>query len=420
MWISLVASVCVFGEYGIVSTTSWFWWVGCISRRELNRKTMPNPFSNISKLFATKETSVVGIDIGTSFVKVVQMHKKAGKVVLDTYGEMALGPLAGLEIGQAASLPVDKLVPAILDLFKEANVTSRDVVFSIPLTATMLSVIEMPDLGPEKLESMIPLEARKYIPTPMTEVTLNWWIIPHLERNYVDPDVEAKAAEEKKAGEEVSGDPSIGKVDVLIAAIHNQVIERYKVIAQKLGVTSAAFEVEIFSSIRATMAHDRSLTMVLDMGAANTKIAMIEDGIVRSSHLINTGAQDVTAAIARVKNCSLLKAEELKRDSGLQVDPQDPGVAEVVRIAVEHIFAEANRILVKYEKDKHVNVSKVVLTGGGALLKGLPELVKSSFETDMVFGDPFANIDAPAALIPILREAGPEFSVASGLVLKKL
>jgi type IV pilus assembly protein PilM len=366
-----------------------------------------NPFEKLSGILKMNSapSAVVGVDIGSSFVKAVQLKKKGSKAVLDTYGELALGPMAGLEIGQATNLPAEKIVEAINDLFKEANITSRDVVFSIPLTATMLSVIRLPDVGQAKLDQVVPIEARKYIPTSISEVTLNWWVVPKLARQYTDPD---KTPDKNP------------QTDVLIAAIHNDIIAKYQTIAKSLKVNTAAFEVEIFSAIRSTMGHDNSLVMMMDIGAANTKIAMIEEGIVRSSHLINSGSQDITLALSRAKGYDMLKAEELKRDFGLHGDPSDKAMADIVRLSVERIFAEANRILLRYQEREHVKATKVILTGGGALLKGLSDIIKLSFETDVIFGHPFGKVETPAVLEPVLRDAGPEFSVAIGLALKKL
>lgn len=372
--------------------------------------SMASPFSGLmAGLFGAKNANmVVGVDVGSSFIKAVQLRKKGAKAVLDTYGEIALGPLAGLEVGQATNLPTEKIAEATLALFQEAKITSRDVVLSLPLTSTLLMVIEMPDLGEEKLRDAIPLEARKYIPTAVEEVALNWWIVPKLRHGYVDPDEEEKA---KAVGP---------KVDVLIAAIHNDVLARYQEIAQKIGATSAQFEIEIFSTIRATIGRESVLSVILDMGASNTKVAMVEEGVVRSTHLINSGSQDVTEALAASKGIPLLRAEELKRDFGLFGDPNDPSVSEITRLAVERIFAEANRLIAKYQRDKRVQVSKIVLSGGGAMLRGLSDLVQTRFDVPVVFGTAFDKIDAPAALAPILKDASPEFATAIGLALRKL
>jgi type IV pilus assembly protein PilM len=372
---------------------------------------MANPFEKMLGGLLPKKgaNAVVGVDIGSSFIKVVQLHKKNGKAILDTYGEIALGPLAGLEIGQATNLSADKLAEAINDLFTEAKVTSRNIVFSLPLTSTLLTVIEMPDLGDAKLKEMIPIEARKYIPTSVSEVSLSHWMIPKLSRTYIDPD-----EEEKNKG--TSGK----KVDVLLVAVHNDIFERYNSIAQKIGATEVTFEIEVFSTIRSVMGHDSAPVMIIDIGAANTKVIVVEEGIVRSSHLINVGSQDITVALSRSRGASMLEAEEQKREFGLPGNRSDPTIAEVTRLAVERIFQEANRILTRYQHEKRVVISKAILTGGGALLKGIRELASNNFETEVIYGDSFEKVEAPAVVEPLLKDSGPEFAVALGLALRKL
>lgn len=371
---------------------------------------MPNLLEKILAKFLPQKGSgaIVGVDIGGAFIKVVQLHKKGGRAVLDTYGEIALGPIANLEVGQATNLSVEKLAAAINDLFVEAKVTSRDIVLSLPFTSTLLTVIEMPDLGESKLKEMIPIEARKYIPTSVSEVSISHWIIPKLVHTYVDPDVTAETKTEAR------------KVDVLLAAVHNDVLAKYADIAKKVNATNVTFEIEIFSTIRSTIGRDTSATMILDVGAANTKVAIVEEGIVRSAHLINVGSQDVTMTLSRAKGISVLRAEELKREFGLPGDPSDPSVAEITRLSVERIFGEVNRILTRYQHEKRVMIARVILTGGGVLMKGILELTQKNFETNVVYGNAFEKVEAPAVLEPLLKEAGPEFAVAMGLALRRL
>ncbi|OGZ08373.1 MAG: hypothetical protein A3C93_02810 [Candidatus Lloydbacteria bacterium RIFCSPHIGHO2_02_FULL_54_17] len=351
--------------------------------------------------------SVVGVDIGSAFVKVVELGAKGGKATLKTYGESALGPVAGFEVGQATNLPAEKLAEVIIGLFREANVVSRDISFSIPLTSTLLTVIEMPDVDADQLKEMIPLEARKYIPTAITEVSLSHWIIPKSNAVYVDPDAEAK---NKNAPP---------KVEVLLAVVHNDVIAKYNDIAKRIGATGVSFEIETFSTIRAVLGRDNAPSMLIDIGAANTKVALIEEGVVRSSHLINSGSQDITSALARAKGISVVEAEEIKQTFGLFGDPNDPSVAEIVRLAADRMFAEASRIFEKYQRERRVAIGKVVLAGGGSLMKGVPELVSNGFGVSAVYGNAFGSVEAPAAILPLLKEAGPEFAVAAGLALRK-
>ncbi|MDO8576390.1 MAG: pilus assembly protein PilM, partial [bacterium] len=118
------------------------------------------------------DVSVLGIDIGASSAKVVQLRTSRGAAILETYGEIALGPYAQQPIGKAVKLTPEKTAEALTDLMREANVTARSGGLSIPFSSSLVSVIDLPHIAPEQLKRMIPIEARKYIPIPVSEVTL--------------------------------------------------------------------------------------------------------------------------------------------------------------------------------------------------------------------------------------------------------
>lgn len=122
--------------------------------------------------------SVLGIDIGASSVKIVQLRLSRGAAVLETYGEIALGPYGNQPVGKVVKLSPEKTAEAILDLMREANVTARTSGISIPFSSSLVSIIDMPKVDAEQLKRMVPIEARKYIPLPVTEVMLDWFAIP--------------------------------------------------------------------------------------------------------------------------------------------------------------------------------------------------------------------------------------------------
>jgi type IV pilus assembly protein PilM len=373
---------------------------------------MPNMgiFDQLGKLFSGNTSeSVVGIDIGGSSAKVMQVRRAMPKPILETYGEIALGPYGGAEVGQAVqSLPVPMIVEALKGLFDEAKVTSRDMVFSLPLSSTLLTVIELPDVGAARLAEIVPIEARKYIPMNVSEVSLSHWVIPKAARAYVDPDEEERLK---------NGPP---KVDVLLAAVHNDVLARFSEIAKGLGAVNASFEIEAFSTIRAVMGRESQPVAILDIGAASSKLIIVEEGVVRGAHLLSVGSQEVTSALARAHNVPLIQAEEMKREYGLLGNPNDPAIAEIARLSIERILGEAVRIVRRYSQQKHVSMSRIILSGAGSLIKGLPDVARGGFEVPIVYGDSFARLQTPPQLAQYLGDAGPEFAVALGLALRKL
>ncbi|MFC1720701.1 type IV pilus assembly protein PilM [Patescibacteria group bacterium] len=384
---------------------------------------MENPLKNILKTgtdFFKKEDSVIGIDIGSSFLKVVQLKKKHGKAVLETYGELALGPYAGLSVGQATNLDVPKIAEALDDLLRESNVTTKNSALSIPLSSSLLSIMEMPDLDTKQLAKMIPVEARKYIPVPITEVTLDWWIVPKTPQAIgVETTTEPVVIPKK----EKIKTKRVGKVDVLVVAIHNDVVSKYQEIIKASGLQNSFLELEVFSTTRSTFGSHASPVMILDVGAGSTKIAVVEYGIIKNQHIINKGSQDITVAISKSLGVDMKRAEELKKEVGLKGSNEDEinkKVSEIAQLTTDHVFSEVSRVLLSYQRQHNKTIGQVILSGGGALLKGLHEFAVERLETEVVFADPFSKIDAPAFLEPVLKEAGPEFAVSLGLALRKL
>lgn len=351
-------------------------------------------------LFNKKGNSVLGVDIGSSSIKVVQLKKQEGAAVLETYGELSLGPYADVEIGKATTLPPEKVAESLRDLLKEANVTSTSAGFSIPFASSLLTFIELPKVEGAQLNKMIPIEARKYIPVPISEVMLDWFIIPENEGKFAEKNKEKKTTE------------------VLLVAIHNEILTNYNTIVERSELSTDFFEIEIFSTIRSVLDQSVAPQMIIDIGAATTKVYVVELGIVRVSHIINRGSQDVTMGVSKSLSIPFAKAEELKRSEGLLTGQND--IRKVALLTLDYIFGEANRVLLNYQKKNSKNIGQVVLTGGGSVMKGIDKLARTHLETETVLGDPFSKVSAPAFLSDVLRETGSEFSVAVGLALRKL
>ena len=141
--------------------------------------------------FFKKEASVLGIDIGSSALKVVQVKKKHGRAVLETYGELALGPYATIEVGRAVSLPAEKMIEAIKDLMREAKTTTVQCGTALPLSASLITFVTIPQVPEKQIGEVVAIEARKYIPVPLNEVLLDYSVIPR-EEQYVTDDETTK------------------------------------------------------------------------------------------------------------------------------------------------------------------------------------------------------------------------------------
>lgn len=369
--------------------------------------------SNITNIFGVKEHSVLGVDIGSSSIKVVQLSRKDGHAILETYGELSLGPYAGKAIGEATNLPLEKVIEALNDLLKEkeVNVTSRSCGVAIPFSSSLMAVMDVPMLSQKELASMVPIEARKYIPVPISEVTLDWYVIPKDE----NLDSQSQSADRVDPNK-----PGIERGEVLVVALHNETINNYKSIVTKANLDASFFEIEIFSTMRAVLDEEVTPIMILDMGATSTKLYIVERGILRSSHMINRGSHKITDEISKSMGISVTDAEYLKREKGLPGEVNGIKLKDVMILTLNYIFSEANQVILAYQKKYNKNVSKVMLVGGGSALLGIVDVARETFQTDVVAGDPFSKVIAPAFLEKVLRDTGPEFAVALGVALRKL
>lgn len=355
-------------------------------------------FAKIRDLLSKKtQASVLGIDIGSSAIKIVQLRRERGQAVLETYGAIALGPYAGVEIGRATNLPVEKLAEALTDVLREGNATTKESAISIPYSASLISLIKMPAVPERQLKDMVPLEARKYIPVPIAEVMLDWFVVPKEE-----------------------SDPEKGKKeDVLLVAIHKDTLTKYQTLVQTVGLSASFFEIEVFSTARASLGAGVLPVAVLDIGAATGKLYVVERGIVRESHILNHGGQELTLAVAGALGITMTEAEELKRTHGLLPQGGDKLRASL-EATLSNLLTEVNRSLLSFEQRSGKAVATIVITGGGATLKGLAEFMQAKLAATISRATPFAKTRAPAFLEGVLSDIGPEFSVAVGLALRKL
>lgn len=354
-------------------------------------------FSGIFGGGEKKGGSVLGVDIGSSSLKVVQLRQAAGKAVLETYGELALGPYAGKAVGLATELSADAVAATLKDLVREASVTTKECGVSIPFARSLLTLVELPKgKNREEQKTIIELEARKYIPVPINEVQLDWFVVPEEGRR---------------------GAAENNRVEVLLVAVHNDELKLLDAAVKGADLHAKFFEIEIFSTIRAVVDEPVKPVMVLDIGAATTKAYVVEHGVVALSHTIPHGGQDATRAIATESGVPLARAEQLKKEAGLG-DGQ--GVKQSIELIFSGIFAEAKRVFLQYETQRSKTIARVVLTGGGGVTKALEQYAQGLFEVPVKVADPFAKTETPAFMRPVLEAIGPEFAVAVGIALRLL
>lgn len=344
-------------------------------------------------------TQSIGIDIGSSSIKVVQLKRDKEKIILETYGEIELGPYGGKEAGQAVHLGEEKTLEAIKDLFKEAKVTAKEATMSIDSSAAYVSLVKVPKVDDVELQTMMPLEARKYIPIPLTDVQMDWWHIPTM-INIV-------------AGERM--------LNVVLAAVKNETLMMYDHMVKKLGLTNVEYEIQGFSLLRSLRSVSATgMLLYVDIGAQYTTVSLVYDTIVLDMHVISRGSQDSTSQLSKALSIPLTTAEETKRTFGYRGDASNPYIKDIMQLSSYPLFGEVARLSLMYERKYNQTIEGIVLTGGGARVPGVIDAYKETVHTAGRIATPFDQIDTPTFLKEMIDRVGPSYSVAVGCALKKI
>lgn len=360
--------------------------------------------------FWAKSQGIVGVDIGSSSIKIVQLKKEKEQAVLETYGELATGPYAKGSVGQVVKLSENTVASMLKDLVKESGVNAKDAAVSIPVKDSLVTTIKLPLVAEKDMDEVVRLEARKYIPVPLSEVELDWWIL--------QPEKQASEEDEEVDDEEIETRKEV--VEVLLVAIHKEMVQKYQTIFSRAGFKIKLFEIEIFSTWRATAFRQATPIMIIDMGASATKMSIIDSGLLRASHTVDRGAQALTNSISKSLKISFERSEEMKHQIGLSPKPEYAELVRVMDSSLGFMFADAKQFMLNYRRKYNTSVGQVVLSGGGALLKGVVDMAVKNLGVEVVLTDPFNKTEYPPFLQEALKEIGPSFSNSVGLALRGL
>lgn len=349
--------------------------------------------------FGKGASDIVGVDIGASSAKVVELKEEGGRAILKTYGELrTAGYLKKVDheraMGGGFLRFLDTDIGAMVsDVMREAGVETKRAVFSIPSVSSFITLIDMPRLKERELADAVPFEAKKHIPIPTAEVSLGWEVVDE-------------------------GDPAI--VRVLLVAVPHEVTEKYKRIADYAKLELRALEIENFALIRALVPHERRTSVVVNIGDHSTNISIVREGILRLTHNIDRGAAEITRVLAQGLSVSEERAEHFKKTIGLSDRPEEQEVSSIIASLVDTLLHETSRIVNTYNRSNKDRVDLMILAGGGANLRGLLDYSVKLFGFEVVLGNPFAKVVYPAFMQPTLKELGPSFGVAVGLALREI
>lgn len=389
----------------------------------------------IQGLFTAKPKGRLGIDVGSSAIKLVEISSAVQPLSLETYGLASLGEEAlsesrsltaaiesirqggGDDAGGGktdnqgeiifkAGLPSNSILGAFSDreisqIIKELLIRSRAkarrVCFSLPAFTTFFTVIELPPMKEKEIHAAIPYEAAKYVPIPLDEVFLDWSIISpstssgQAPSTGLDSELDSRNSPQARASAVSSSalnslpNGSEQAVNVLMVAILKEAVAKYTKIAQLSNLEMGALEPESFSLARALVGESKDLSIIVDVGSSFTNIALMDRGSIRIVY--NT----------RKKNHQ--ETGQLNEDA-----------------VVEGI----NSVLDSYRAKSHSVVSpKCILTGGRTQAPDFDKILKEKLNFEVLTLNSFEKINYLEGLEPALKEISSSFGVAVGLAMRE-
>ncbi|MCK4454364.1 type IV pilus assembly protein PilM [Candidatus Parcubacteria bacterium] len=365
----------------------------------------------MSLLGKKKIKNCLGVDIGTTSLKIVELSQSKGTKKLENYGEI---PVEGIELYASKnnfevrkdssffSSSTKQIAKAISILIQEAGFDSKKAVFSIPDFSTFFTSFDLPPMKEKEIPEAVKFQAAKYIPLPLSEIKIDWAII--------------EGTPGKKKGlfsKEIQGT----KLKILLVTVPNDVIFKYQEIAEIAGLELLFLEAEVFSLVRSLIRNNKGVILLVDVGGRSTTCSVIENEILQSSHSFDVSGNEFTYALSRSLNVDYNEAERLKREIGIRKGTKEE---EILYPLIGLILREIKKLSSQFSQPKSKGVLKIILAGGGALTPHLEEYFSEQLGVKTVTANPFLNIIYPFSLNEILKEMGPSYSIAVGSALKGL
>jgi type IV pilus assembly protein PilM len=352
--------------------------------------------------FLTKKSPpLVGIDISSTAVKLLELSKNTGRngavYRVEAYG---VEPLSSNAVVEKNIAEVDAVGEAIRTAMKRSGSKAKHAAVAVSGSAVITKIISMPaSLSDQDLESQIQLEADQYIPYPLEEVNIDFEVIGPSEKN-------------------------TELVDVLLAASRSENVDDRVAALELAGLTASIVDVEAYAMENACTqlmeqlpdgGEDQTIA-IADIGATTTTLNVLHNKKIIYTREQNFGGRQLTEEIQRRYGLSMEEAGMAKRQGGLP----DNYVPEVLEPFKEAMAQQVSRSLQFFFSSSAYNrVEHIILAGGSSSIPGVDELIEERLGTSASVANPFANMSVAGKVKPqALSADAPALMIACGLGLR--
>jgi type IV pilus assembly protein PilM len=357
-------------------------------------------------LLSNKE--LLGIDIGTRMIRVLELKSVPGKISVLNYAECDVGSL-----GLADKSPDEKIqayVDALKKLSRSCKFSTKNVALSVSGSSVVVRFVKFPKMSAAELDKTLPFEAEPHIPFDIQEVNMDTQVIADIED------------EEQK------------KMETVLVASKKNTIQEKILIVERAGFSPAVIDVDAFAISNAyeyVNKKQEGLIMLVNIGASITNICIVENGISKVVRDLYTAGNSFTGAIQNKMGNTTAEAEKIKVKYGLVGGQQDEvsdenniglQIYDILHPIVKELNSEIQRSIDYFMGQQTVSdlsIKKIILTGGSSALKGLPEMISSDLGIPVEIFKPLMNADKSHLKSEAALDS-PAITVATGLAVRKI
>jgi len=348
-------------------------------------------------LFGKKKEILLGVDISSSSVKLLELSKSGEKFRVESYAVEPLPANCVVEKNINDAEAVGDIVKKVLG---KSRASSRLAAVAVAGSAVITKTIQMNSgLSEQELEDQISVEADQYIPYPLDEVAIDFEVIGESETNSE-------------------------QVDVLLAACRRENVEMREDALEIGGLNTKVVDVEAYSIerafelVREQLDDDKDdLTVaIVDIGSTMTTLSVLADSKTIYTREQLFGGKQLTEEIQRRYGLSVEEAGLAKKQGGLPDDYEREVLGPFKDAVVQQV---ARSLQFFFSSSQYNEVDCVVLAGGVASTPDIAELVKEKVGIQTVIANPFAEMTLGAKVnASALSNDAPSLMIACGLAMR--
>lgn len=334
-------------------------------------------------------SSFFGLDIGTTAIRVVQLHGSGHTKALMKYGYVPIDPKIAASDAKADQ---QRVIQAVRELVEQAKINTRDVAVGLPSNKVFTTVVDIDKLNPSELQKTIMLQADALIPTPVAESKIDWALIGE------------SPADKNKA-------------EILLSSVPNEFIETRLDMLESIGLNVIAFEPDSLALARALTAPENAApVMVIDIGSKTTDIVISMAGAPRLIRSLPTGSDAIVRSALQNLNIDEQQAQQFVFKFGLGKEKLEGQVYNAIIGTVDLLVSDIDKSIKFFQtRYQGVALDRVIVTGAASVLPEFPLYLANKFGLNVEIGNAWRNVAFPADRQNELLGVSNHFGVAAGL-----